>query len=80
MASFIALQDNGNSYVASKLRNRFNVASSQSTHKDQYILLMELKITGTYQGYSGIWSMIDTENNTCGTLAIKIRNGSPITS
>ena len=24
--------------------------------------------------------MIDTENNTCGTLAIKIRNGSPITS
>ena len=80
MASFIALQDNGNSYVASKLRNRITVASSQSTHKDQYILLMELKITGTYQGYSGIWSMIDTENNTCGTLAIKIRNGNPITS
>lgn len=80
MASFIALQDNGNSYVASKLRNRITVASSRSTHKDQYILLMELKITGTYQGYSGIWSMIDNENNTCGTLAIKIRNDSPITS
>ena len=80
MASFIALQDNGNSYVASKLRNRFTVASSGSSHKNQYILVMELKITKNYSGYQSIWSMVDAENNACGTLAIKIRNGSPITS
>lgn len=80
MASFIALQDNGNSYVASKLRNRITVPSSGSSHKSQYILLMELKIIKNYSGYQSIWSMVDAENNACGTLAIKIRNGSPITS